>query len=221
MEFYIIAKKPKSEEHVGSYRTDFEYDDSVVKDKAPRCPKCGSYVGMLEAVPPLRIHLETWGDDYGDLAFYMSDFLVTTRFQNAFECSGLRGLKGFDSTECVNHKHYGAVLSKPPEYYRASPRVGGAKVDAIASEIEWGEEDQPACDVCFSGKGVLKRWRRIVIDESSWDGSDIFYPYGIPGALMTSSKFFDWAADKYFRNLIFLRASEYAHDFYPWEHTTY
>jgi hypothetical protein len=219
MDFYTIIDHPSGDELIEKYRTDFEYDDSVGKGEAPRCPKCNSFVGMLESVPPFRVHLETWGDGYGDLAFWMSDFLVTSRFRDEFERSGLCGLQGFVSTECLSHKNHGAALGVPPEYFRTIPRIGGARVDARASEIEWGDGKRPTCDVCLAGGGVLKRWKRIVIDESSWDGSDIFYPYGIPGALMASGRFYDWAADKQFRNLAFKRAAEHAHDFYPWENT--
>ncbi|MCC5830618.1 MAG: hypothetical protein JJU36_14320 [Phycisphaeraceae bacterium] len=220
MDFYSIIKKPSGDELVEKYRTDFEYDDSVAKGEAPRCPRCNSFVGMLESVPPFQVHLETWGDGYGDLAFWMSDFLVTLRFRDEFERSGLSGLQRFDSTECLSHKHYGRKLGDPPEYFRTIPRIGGAKVDIRASEIERGEGKHPTCDLCLSGGGVLKRWKRIVIDESTWDGSDIFYPYGIPGALVVSKKFYNWAIAKRFRNLTFRQSADHAHDFYPWESAT-
>lgn len=220
MDFFSIVKVPNGDDFAEKYRTEFEYDDSVAKGEAPRCPKCNSFVGMLESVPPYRVHLETWGDGYGDLAFWMSDFLVTSRFRDGFVNSGLCGLQSFAPTEFLSYKHHGVALSDPPDYFRTIPRIGGARVDAIASEIEWEKGRHPTCELCLSGGGVLKRWKRIVIDESSWDGSDIFYSYGIPGALIVSERFHYWAADKDFRNLAFRRTSEHSHDFYPWETTT-
>lgn len=220
MDFYSIIEKPSGDELVEQYRTDFAYDDSVAKSEAPKCPKCNLFVGMLETVPPLRVHLETWGDGYGDLAFWMSDFLVTLRFRSEFERSGLSGLQRFDSTECLSRKHHGGSLGDPPDYFRTIPRIGGAKVDISASEVEWGEGKHPTCDLCLSGGGVLKRWKRIVIDESSWDGSDIFHPYRFQGVLIVSSSFYDWATEQLFRNLTFRHSTDHAHDFYPWESAT-
>lgn len=217
MEFYTIVKKPKGDEQVERYRTDYEYDDSVAKGEAPKCPSCQAFVGMLQAKPPFRVHLETWGEDYGDLAFWMTDVLGSARFRDEYEHSGLRGLSNFEPVVCVSRKHFGAKLGDPPTYFSARPRLGGARVDPIASGIEWGDGKQPTCDLCLAGAGILRRWKGVVIDQSSWKGDDIFYPYGIPGVLVVSARFYEWALDKKFRNLAFERAGESAHDFYPWE----
>jgi hypothetical protein len=81
---------------------------------------------MLESLPPYHVHLETWGEGFGDLAFWMDDFLVTDAFRNAFMQSDLKGLFGFREVRVVSHRQHGRPLGKPPRYFRTIPRVGGA-----------------------------------------------------------------------------------------------
>ena len=77
MKFYVVNKKPSGGYNFERFRTDFYYDESVAKSDAPRCPLCGAFVGMLVSIPPYRVRLETWGTGFGDLAFWMSDFLIS------------------------------------------------------------------------------------------------------------------------------------------------
>jgi hypothetical protein len=95
MRFYTIQTKPKGSRHAERFRTDFTYDDSVPKGDAPKCPICERFVGMLEALPPYRVHMETWGEGFGDLAFWMTDFLVSEAFRTAFLEADLKGLSQF------------------------------------------------------------------------------------------------------------------------------
>jgi hypothetical protein len=217
MQFYIIDQKPKGSESSERYRTDFWYDDSVAKGNAPKCPKCGAFIGLLEKLPPYRVHLETWGEEFGDLAFWMDSFLLSRRFREEFQNSGLKGLSSFERVEVLSHKRYGNARGKPPEYFWVLPQIGAARIDVEASGVEWGENKRPTCELCLSGGGVLRRWRRVVVDKKSWNGDDVFYAFGIPGELLTSARFFEWAKSRYFRNLIMKPAIECSHDFYPWE----
>ena len=215
MKFFVIEKRPKSNQFTEEYRTDFTYDDSVAKQDAPVCSVCGSFVGMLRAAPPFRVHLESWGRDYGDLAFGLSDFLVSGRFRDEFLSSGLCGLSGFDAVECLSSKSHGSAVKATPAYFRVVPTVGGARIDTIESKVEWCKGREPSCQVCLSN-GLLKRWKSVSIDDGSWSGDDVFYPYGLPGVLVASERFVEWSSECTFRNLIFRPASSVSHDFYPW-----
>ena len=42
--FFVVNQTPSGME-IERFRTDFSYDDSVSKDFAPRCAKCGSFIG--------------------------------------------------------------------------------------------------------------------------------------------------------------------------------
>ena len=217
--FYVVDQYPSRRGTV-RYRTDFCYGDDVKKAKAPRCPKCGAFVGMRKPLPPYRVKLETWGEGFGDFAFWMDDFLVSERFREAYATSEFRGLDVFESVEVLDCRKHRKFNDDMPSYFRTMPNRGSAKIDPIASGIDWGEPANARCDLCLSGPGVLRRWRSVVIDESTWNGDDIFYAYGLPGSLIVSSRFANWAEKCEFRNLIFVEARFSSHDFYPAESTS-
>jgi len=216
MDFYVVKQSPKGE--LERYRTDFFYDDSVRTSDATKCTQCGNFVSMLPALPPFVVHLETWGDDFGDVAFGASDVLVSAHFKDAYQFSNLNGLSQFESVSIASHKNYGAKPGTTPKYSRASPRKNATQIDVKASDVEWEKGREPTCNVCLGG--IIRRWRRIIVDESTWNGDDIFYAYGIPGVLIVSKRFVEWSRPYGFRNLIFEPAIESGHDFYPWEATS-
>jgi hypothetical protein len=172
---------------------------------------------MLVAIPPYRVRLETWGVDFGDLVFWMSDFLVSKRFRDSYLASALTNIGDFENVEVLSCRKYRKLRGELPSYYRAMPKIGSARIDPEASEIEWGDGKQPECNVCLSGAGVIKRWKRIVIDESSWNGDDVFYPFGLTGSLVVTKRFADWALKYDFKNLVLEDAEASSHDFYPME----
>jgi hypothetical protein len=217
MEFFVVNTHPTNPVASEAARTDFSFDESVATGDAPTCPVCSGFVGMLTSLPPFRVHLETWGSQFGDCAFWLDSFLVSERFVDAFLDSGLKGLTGFQPVEVLSHRAFGRVKGDPPTYFLVVPNVGPARIDAVVSGVEWGPETHPKCPNCLHGGGVLKRWQRIVIDLASWQGDDIFIPYVIPGTLMVSSRFRQWAELNEFTNLIFAPASQSSHDLYPWE----
>jgi len=215
MQFYSINQKPSGDEVAERYRTDFCFDDDDARGDAPKCPSCGAFVGLLENLPPYHVHLEIWGENFGDFAFWLNEFLVSRRFRDEFKESGLKGLSSFKSVEVLSQKSYGKNNNKqlqPPEYFRVLPKIGAAKINLEASGVEWINIERPTCNECLSG--TLKRWQCVVVDEKSWNGDDIFYAFGIPGMLLTSSRFYEWAKTHQFRNLIMKPAIECSHDFY-------
>lgn len=215
MQFHVIEKHPQSGVRE-RYRTDFTYDESVQKADAPTCPVCGALVGMLVAVPPIRVHLETWGADFGDFAFWMNSFLVSAHCRERFESSMLRGLGSFEKVEVISHRAHGESKGAAPEYFMVQPKIGG-RIDPQASGVEWSDGRRPTCDYCLSGGGCLERWHRVVVDEGTWVGDDLFYAYGLPGSLLVSARFVDWSIKHDFKNLWTTPGSECSHDFYPWK----
>lgn len=214
MEFFVINKRPSNDVEPSFCRTDFTYDESVLKAGAPQCPECGAYVGMLQARPPFRVHLETWGNCYGDFAFWMSDFLVSEKVRNAYRDSRLTGLSEFVPTEVVSTTKHVCNKTDRPEYFRTIPSVGAARIDVSASGVRWRDSRRPSCHCCFGNGGPLEGWDRIVVDEDSWNGDDIFYAYGIPGALLATLRFKAWADKHEFKNLDWRNAEEYSHSYY-------
>ena len=216
MQFFVVDKKPK--DGAGErYRTDFSFDDAVQTGAAPSCQVCDAFVGMLEVLPPVRVHLETWGAECGDFAFWTDSFLVSAQFREQYEGSGLRGLTAFEKAEVVSHRRFANATERPPDYFLARPKRGGARIDVTASEVEWTDGRGPRCACCLSGDGAIKRWRRVIVDEGSWEGDDVFYAYGLPGQLLVSARFADWSASQGWKNFCVTPAAESSHDFCPWK----
>jgi hypothetical protein len=218
MQFHVINKKPSGDENVERYRTDFYFDDNDVKGEALKCPVCGEFISMLVSLPPYHVHLETWGEDFGDVAFWLKEFLVSRRFRDEYKKSGLKGLASFEPVEIISQKRFGKSRGKklkPPEYFRVFPTIGAAKIDLAASGVVWKGENGTTCNHCQTPRGEFKSWQRIVVDENSWNGDDIFYAFGISGQLLASARFFEWAKSHEFRNLILKPALECTYDFYP------
>jgi len=213
MQFYVIETKPKGSESLERFRTDFGYDESVPKGMAPKCPRCGEFVGLLESLPPYRVHLETWGEEFGDLAFWLNEFLVSRRFRDEYLRSGLRGLSAFTRATVLSHRAHGHVSGNPPDYFRVMPSTGAARVDVVSSGVEWEGGRRPTCEHCLSGgSGAIRRWDRVLIEERSWNGEDVFYPFGIPGVLIVSGRFFEWAQKHRFGNLLMIPSHGYGRD---------
>jgi hypothetical protein len=220
MNFFVIQKKPKGAGKEEQFRTDFTYDDSVLRGDAPKCPKCGRFVGMLEALPPYQVHLETWGEGFGDLAFWMTDFLANQAFRDSFLESGLKGLSPFTQVSVLTHNQHGSSLGDMPRYFRTIPVIGGARIDFVASGVEWKDDERPTCDHCLQGGGAIERWQRVILDEQSWTGDDVFVPFGFPSVLLASERFHAWAEPHQFKNLLILPAEQSQHDFHSWKKQT-
>lgn len=214
--FYVVDQYP-SRKDAARYRTDFFYGGDVKKTDAPRCPKCNAFIGMRKPLPPYCVKLETWGEGFGDFVFWMDDFLVSERFREVYLDSEFRGLGGFEAVEVLSCRKHRKFNDDIPSYFRTMPNRGSAKIDPVASGIDWGDPKNARCDLCLSGSGVLKRWKSVVIDESTWNGDDFFYAYGLPGSLIVSSRLAVWARKYSFKNLVLVEARFSSHDFYPTE----
>jgi len=134
MEFFAIIKKPANDYDPQSCRRDFEYDDSVVKSRAPQSPECGTYIGMFQAKLPFRVHFETWASCYGSFACWMTDFSVSRGVRDAYGSSSLSGLSKIDAAEIVQSTNDAKVENDSPEYFRTLPTIVAATLEALAFE---------------------------------------------------------------------------------------
>ena len=112
MQFYVVDEKPSGDETYERYRTDFSFDDNDAKGDALKCSDCGRFISLLPSLPPYHVHLETWGEDFGDLAFWMHEFLVSRRFRDEYRSSGLRGISAFEPVEILSQKRFGKTRGK-------------------------------------------------------------------------------------------------------------
>src|SRR5512132_804263 len=92
--FFVLRK-----DFEGLYDTDTGRADDTEVGDAPRCPKCGGDIGMLEWLPPFRIEIDLYGKEgAGDFAETTSNgVLLSARMVAAIRAVGLTGLHGFHS----------------------------------------------------------------------------------------------------------------------------
>ncbi len=155
---------------------------------APFCEVCGLCLGSLPWLPPFRAEIHTWGKVYGDFAYgpNSSEVLVSSRFKKIYDECGLHGLSGFEPIELLKLRRHRKIAGEMPQYLVATVARSQTAIDPIASGVEW--QDEPVCDRCLIGR-KLKRRRRIVVDEKTWTGEDIFFLRGLPGEFITTHRF--------------------------------
>jgi hypothetical protein len=171
----------------GDAVTEYVTDDASHFGDLPRCRVCNNVVGMRSWLPPFRVELETWGTQFGDLCFGSGcDILVSQRFKQAYDARGLTGLSGFERVEIMKTTRHQKFEGAGPAYLKGTVFRGTTAIDPLASGVEW--EDDVVCQWCLVGT-KLKRRRRIVIDEETWTGEDIFFARGLPGQIIASNRF--------------------------------
>lgn len=212
MNFFVL-QNPKA--GVGAAVTDFVPVDGSQTGEAPRCPSCGKYLGMLPLMPPVRVELETWGTDFGDIAFGPGEeVLVSDRFRTLYHLSGLTGLMHVGLAEVASVKSHRKISERAPHYQCC--RVGRSKaaVDDAKSNLE--REKTSTCGECRLG-GIIKRAQRVVLESNSWSGEDIFFARGLPGTILASERFEKFCRDNRMANCILVSAETFSFDHYPWE----
>jgi hypothetical protein len=212
MVFYLLNQTPTGRNAAASI--DALTADGTKYGDAPRCEACGDFLGMRPWLPPYRVELETWGSEFGDLAFPTADdILVSLRFKQLWEREGLVGLSGFEPVEVVKVRRHRKFRGDPPPYFKAAVVLSRAVVDNVASAVEL--EEQPMCPVCQLGSGI-KRWKAIIIKPETWNGEDIFQLRWVGGFYVTN-RFKEFCEANDIKNAVLIPAEEYGHDFYPWE----
>lgn len=213
---FFVLDHPK--DPVDNALTDFLPASGWKRGEAPRCPKCGGFIGMIPELPPFRVELETWGRRFGDLVFGVgNDVLVSERFKDAFLSSGLTGFSGFlpaQVTKVIARR--GRVPPSMPNYFMAAPGRSRAVVDDRASGI--GYERRWTCEECRIGH--MKRLRTLVLEPGTWSGEDVFIARGLPGTIITSEPFKQFCDRHAFTNCLLVPAAQHHFDHFPWERAT-
>lgn len=209
----FVLQNPKAER--GDAVTDYLPVDGSRMGDAPRCHVCGKFLGMLPLLPPVRVELETWGAQWGDIAFGPGDqVLVSDKLKKLFSEVGLIGFTNVDPVEIVKAKRRKAGIGDPPEYWLASIVRSRAEVDDLASGLVRDEE--PTCKECRIG-GLIKRLDRIILHADSWSGEDVFFARGLPGTVLVSEQFKLLCDANNLTNCSLISAEDFSFDHYPQE----
>jgi hypothetical protein len=195
-------------------RYDAEVDTAEPENRgeAPRCPRCGTFIGMLKWLPPYRVELELHGQELGDFMEGPGyELLISERFAEAFRAEGLTGLEGFHPVEVQRVRRKGKGARKPltvPRYQVASPCYGRGAVDLVLNRVRTLRT--PTCPECRTGG--INAIHGFVLEPGTWSGEDIFRPRGMPGELVVSERFKDFAERHQLTNVVLTPTERYVWD---------
>lgn len=212
--FYVI--EPADGKMFGTKWAYADIIPPINRGDSQYCPVCGEAVSGLQWLPPHRIKLssakpEKWGDFVWGAGFPL---LLSSKFKAIYEREGLSGIADFSSP--VEVVRMGTLKSgqfpmPSPVYHLIHVPWGGANQDDAASGLKRELPEKITCAFCREGV-TWKKQERVVIEEGSWDGSDIFIPRNAPIQFMVSERF-KQIADRYeFKNMWLIPAEKYGYD---------
>ncbi len=179
--------------------TSYEPVGEVRLGEAPRCPKCGIYVGMRRWLPPYVVRLQAFGARIGDVAFDLAggDLVISDRFVTAWRSSGLHGLEEIDPVVVVATRHGAKGETGRSFFHAVAPRTE-SRIDYSRSKIV--RQGQATCDLC-GGTSVVDAIQGLCIDESSWKGEDLFAPWGVNGITVVTERVPSLASEHGLKNV--------------------
>lgn len=211
MNFYVL-RNPTTAQSTTRAVTDYMPLDPIVVGNAVQCDHCGEFMTMMPWLPPHRVTLELWTSRYGDIAFGPgSEMLFTSSLVDTFLQSGLTGLRlqGPVDVSRILRRGAASVEGPSPSYVCVLPELTHTKIDLAASGVE--TKEPASCSECQVG--VLMRHARVVVDEKTWSGEDVFYARGLSGLVITSERFAAWFDRLHVNNGALIPASEYSRRF--------
>ena len=211
MKFYVLLKEPISNNRIGSVQNYEQWAESNDVDrengKYVCCPICSAPVSMKCWLPPRRIKLtNTLYPDY--ISRWAGDgMMVSEHFKEKYEQSGLSGIATFNPVEVVSvcgEKHPDTL----PIYFDAIPVISAAVIDHRRSKIT-GYKHEHRCTLCDPKGQTKSKIHGIMLDDSKWNGEDIFRIYELGGIYFSTQRFVEFCQENKFSNFNFVRSEEY------------
>ena len=201
MQYYIIVNALFDD-------SQFAYGEHLKEDfktgKAKICSSCGSYISMLEWLPPFEIKISK--KKIGDFIFgtYVG-FVVSENFKEKYiQNKDLNSLTSFKKVDLYYKKN----ILKEDYYYSEIPLIN-AFVDLNRIELD-GKE---LCKTCQKGKNIIKKINGIDFIRPNQINEDIFFTTALgQSTIIVSENFKEFALDENFTNLKLIKASHYKWD---------
>ncbi|AKJ02800.1 double-CXXCG motif protein [Archangium gephyra] len=194
------------------YDADVDKAEPVNRGDAPRCPLCGTFIGLLKWLPPYRVELELHGEELGDFIKSSAyDLLISERFGESFRAEGLTGLEGFHPVEVVRVRRKGKRALKPlsvPRYFVVSPCFGRAAVDLVLNRVR--THRTPTCPECRTGG--INAINGFVLEPGTWSGEDVFRPRGMPGEIVVTERFKSFVERHGLTNMVLIPTEQFVWD---------
>jgi len=170
------------------------------------CKSCGGALGLKEWIPPY--HVKFLNSKFNDFVFVdYKDLLVSKKFKISYQKTDLKGIINFNLVEDLKTRKKKYIPNL--RYYKVDIVRSKTRIDEKKSEFKREfSEGQSYCEACQSG-GIIKSMKGIFIDIKTWKGEDIFYPLGLPGALLVTQRFKNFFEENGFNNIIFVEAEKF------------
>lgn len=188
----------------------------VVYGNCQYCPVCGDPVSGMKWLPPYQIKLsnsrpDKWGDTVWGAGF---ELIVSERFKNIYEREGLTGIAEFSpAVEVVQigTKKIRDTNIPSPIYHSIHIPWGGADMDDQASGLTHRHPEEITCNYCRTGVSI-RRFDQLIINEGTWNGTDIFIVRNSPGTFVVSDKFKYISEKNNITNIWLIPSEKYACD---------
>jgi hypothetical protein len=190
--FYIL-------EIGGFNQLDYAYyevpDSAKYSDKFPTCPKCNNPIGGKYWLPPYDVSLFQT-KIVGDFIFGAGgpDFIVSKKFIDLYYSEGFRGIEShFPVRIKSNNRTKLGLTNTINVLYGIYLSHTKTQLNYDKMGVKWGNTPQSDyCDLCGPGGGGKSGWWQsrecVVVDNETWDGSDIFYASNDSNTIILSER---------------------------------
>jgi len=198
----------------------YETAPSAVYSDCLRCPGCNNPISMLHWEPPYDVVIKN-PKRLGDFVAGAGgcDFLVSERFISLYKEEGLTGIHEILP---INIIQMGTTKKSkqmiPPKLFGVYLLRSMTRVNYDEMGIDWmTEPSNDYCRLCGPGGGSSggswKSRERIVIEQDTWNGEDLFHPINHSGTYMLSSDAADFISKYDFTNAEVIPAKQAAYSF--------
>lgn len=156
------------------------------------CPVCGGCVSSLKWQPPRKVKLSK--PKFGDLCFgTLTPFIVSERFKDLYQQSGLTGIKEFYKIDDVKVSYRSALKSPSPTYYHIEFQRIGLAIDYKRSKVSGQKSKERNCDLCNPAKMLKEDVNGIFFKEGTYNPKyDIFWIYEFGDIVFFNERFKDF-----------------------------
>lgn len=189
-------------------------DNANISNDHPKCPQCGRAVGNHYWLPPFEVIIKQ-PHNIGDfLSGFGCDLMVSEKFKRKYEESELTGVVNFYP---ITIKKMGTTKKSneliKPLLFGTNVKRTFTRVIYEEMAVTWGNPpSNNYCKFCGpgggGGAGIYYGYERIVVDEKTWSGEDIFFCINMPGNVLLSERAAKFIVENNFTNCEITPCSE-------------
>jgi hypothetical protein len=176
-----------------------EQKGKVIRGNAIKCEDCGSYLTMLEWLPPIEVKLSK--GKLGDVIFgTFNHFLVSEKFLEIYNKGNFNGILSFEPAKLFQD---GKQLKN--KYFYPKILLSEVLVNIEPSRIEFNSIGH--CSTCQKAGRIIKSIKGLYLVKEEEIDTDIFCTKMLPGSILFSERLKQNCED--LQNLSFVKSHEY------------